>query len=231
MNPLAQPSTKILSLKDDPILSDLIGRSNPSEKNNFIVIRDAATGAVLMTRKNLVVRKGREFNLRKIFDIPYDGETQTILDQRSINLFAIGSGGVPVADPFNPLAPTPADINMSKEVPFRVIPSGESLPVEDVAKYHDARTVGGNTSYYKKTYSSKAIVTDDANDDYYVKLTLDVTEKDARDAIISELGLYSAVKNGAQFTDPRIATRVTFQSEALSQATNKALVIEYYVYA
>ena len=223
--------TQVISLSEDPILADLIGRSNPHAKHNFIVVRDPETGAILQTRTNLVVRKGREFNLRKIFDIPYDNETQVILDKRSINLFAIGSGGTPTADPFNPLAPTPADVGMSKEVPFRVVPTGQSLPAEDAGKYHDARTLGGNTSYYKKTYSSKAIVTDDVNDDYYVKLTLDITEKDARGAIVSELGLFSAVKNGAQLIDPRVATRVTFQSEALSQETNKALVIEYYVYA
>ena len=220
----------ILTLSDDSTLRDLIGQENPNKRNNFIVVRDPVTGKILQTRKNLVVRKGREFNLRKMFNIPYPTENQTQLNNRVINVFGIGSGGTPIADPFNPIAPTPADVGLSKEVAFRTMPNGTPLPAGDVAKYTDSRSAG-STSFYKKAFTNKNIIMDDANDDYYVKLTLDITEKDARGALVSELGLYSSQYDSGVYSNFLLATRVTFQTEPLAIDTNKGLVIEYYVYA
>ena len=45
---------KIIQLREDPVLSDLIKHSD-GVKKNFIVVRDAETGAVVQTRSNLVL--------------------------------------------------------------------------------------------------------------------------------------------------------------------------------
>ena len=222
---------KIIQLREDPVLSDLIKRSN-GVKKNFIVVRDAETGAVVQTRSNLVLQTGREFNLRKIFGVPYASETTANLNERTICLFGIGSGGTPLADPFNPIAPTPADVELNTRVAFRTLVEGEALPAGDTAKYHSKETLGGNDHYYTKRFTgSPVLVVDAPNDEVYVKITLDIVKEDARGSIISELGLYSARLVGSNYLDPKIATRVTFQSEPLAVETNKALVIEYYVYA
>ena len=222
---------KIIQLREDPVLSDLIKRSN-GVKKNFIVVRDVETGAVVQTRSNLVLQTGREFNLRKIFGIPYASETTANLNERTICLFGIGSGGTPLADPFNPIAPTSLDVELNTRVAFRTLTEGTALPAGDNTKYYGKETLGGNDRYYVKRFTGNPILVVDApNDDVYVKLTLDIVKEDARGSIISELALYSARVVGGNYLDPKIATRVTFQSESLAVETNKALVIEYYVYA
>ena len=86
-----------------------------------IVLKDPETGTILGYRKNLVVRTGREFNLRKIFGMSYNSETITQLNNRTINLFSIGKGGSAASDPFSPLPVTATDQNMNTEVAFRSI--------------------------------------------------------------------------------------------------------------
>jgi hypothetical protein len=231
MNFANMAEAKVIQLHEDPTLSDLIARSKGVRKN-FIIVRDAETNAIIQTKENLVLQTGREFNLRKIFGIPYNSETLANLNERTICLFGIGSGGTPSADPFNPIAPTPTDANLNTKVAFRTVATGNALPAGDDTKYYGMETLGGNDSYYTKRFTgSPTLVVDPLNDECYVKLTLDIVKEDARGTIISELGLYSARLVGTNYLDPKIATRVSFQSEPLGAATNKALVIEYYVYA
>lgn len=223
--------TKLISLNDELALQDLINEDTTGDKYNFIIVRDTETGAILQTRKNLVVRGGREFNLRKLFGIPYNSESITQLNTRTINMFGIGEGGTPSAEPFSPIAPTPADTTLSKEVPFRSVATGVALTGGDELKYHDKRVVTSNDAYYKKLFTAKELVMDTSNNDYYVKMTLDITDKDARGTYISELALFTSMVNGTSYTAPLIATRVTFQTEPLSVDTKKGLSIDYYVYA
>lgn len=227
--------SKLLTLKDDLQLSDIIKEDTDhlhGHKSNYIVVRDSITGDILQVRKNLVVRKGREYNLRKIFNIPYTGESATDLNTRHINLFGIGTAGTPVSDPYSPIQPTPADTGLSREVPFRTLTGTQNLTGNEVNFYTDVRTVGSSSrQYFKKTFTRKDIVMNDTTDDYYVKLVLDITEKDARGTVISELSLFSSKQNGNNYTSPVIATRVTFQSEPLAVETRKGLTIDYYVYS
>lgn len=223
--------TKLITLNDDLDLQDMIGQGASDDKYNYIIVRDAETGTILQTRKNLVVRNGREFNLRKLFGIPYGSESITQLNTRTINLFGIGEGGTPSGEPFSPIAPTPADAGLTKEVPFRSVTKGVALTGGDELKYHDKRVVVANDAYYKKLFTAKELVMDNANNDYYVKMTLDITDKDARGTYISELALFTSMVNGTVHTTPLIATRVTFQTEPLSVDTKKGLSIDYYVYA
>lgn len=223
---------KILSINDDLTLKDLVGKDELSGKKfNYIVVRDKETGEVLQVRKNLVVRKGREFNLRKIFHINYPGQNATNLANRHINLFGIGTAGTPASDPYSPYAPTPADAALSREVPFRSLTGSQSLASNEASFYTDERNISGARQYFKKTFTRKDIVMNDQTDDYYVKLVLDITSNDARGTVISELALFSSELSGNVYSNPIIATRVTFQSEPLSVETRKGLTIDYYVYS
>lgn len=222
---------KMITVNDDLALKDLMGQDTSDNKYNYIIVRDKETGAVLQTRKNLVVRKGREFNLRKLFGIAYNSESIAQLNTRTINMFGIGEGGTPSAEPFSPIAPSPSDAALSKEVPFRSVSKDTALTGGDELKYFDKRVVQDADAYYKKLFSAKELVMDDAKNDYYVKMTLDITDKDARGTYINELALFTSMSTGSTYTVPLIATRVTFQTEPLSVDTKKGLSIDYYVYA
>lgn len=222
---------KLISVNDDLALQDLIGQDTSGDKFNFIIVRDNETGKILQTRKNLVVRSGREFNLRKLFGIPYNSESVTQLNARTINIFGIGEGGTPSAEPFSPIAPTPTDMALNKEVPFRSVATGTVLTGGEELKYQDKRIVGSTDAYYKKLFSAKELILDNENNDYYVKMTLEITDKDARGTYINELALFTSTVTGTVHSAPIIATRVTFQTEPLSVDTKKGLSIDYYVYA
>lgn len=225
---MTSSSSKIIQISDSSAVADLM-RSGP--KQNFIVIRHPETGEILQVRKNLVVRDGREFSLRRMFNIPYPTQTLSQLNERAITTFGIGTGGTPLADPFNPIAPTPADIALNNQVAFRTATSGVPLSAQDLERYFDANTVSGTTSYYKKLITGQTLVRNDAMNEIYVRLTLEINSLDARNQLISELALYSSRITGATHVDFAIATRVTFQTEPLSEASGKGLTIEYYVYA
>lgn len=219
---------RTLSFDEQMLMKD----NHVQKGENFIVIRDPETNCILQVRKNLVVRSGRETILRKVFNLPYAGEDKTKLDQRIVCSFGIGSGGTPVADPFNPIAPTPADSDMTAAVPFRTIANTDSLTPADAKKYFDKRTAGSDFKYYKKLFTNLEIVTDNVKDEYYIKATLDIAATDSRGALISELGLYSALNTGVDaYTNFKIFSRITFETESMTQSTGKALSIDYYVYA
>jgi hypothetical protein len=241
-------TVKHLSYEDRLIFKDQFKNTDNSVKHNVMIVRDADSGEVLLVRKNLVVRQGREFTLRKIFNMPYGTlteanfnftpttgtETAELLFNRYINLFGIGKGGTPVADPFNPIPPTPADSDLTTPVVFRTSTMVEPLPLIDRPKYMDGRLDPSDntvTLWYKKTFTSKEIVLDNVNNDYYVKIRLDVSNMDARDNIMNELCLYTSRYVNNAFIDFKVFSRITFPTEPLFTSNNKALVIDYYVYA
>lgn len=201
--------------------------------HNFIVIRDADTKEILRVEKNLVVRTGREFDLRKIFGLPYNGETVATLNTRTLCLFGIGSGGTPVGNPFSPIPPTAADTDLNSKVAFRTVTASSPLSSQDQLRYADAVANGAETNYYKKTFNSTPTLTvDPARDQVFVKVPLSISNQDARNALISELALYSANQPSANnYNGYKMFSRITFQTEPLSAATGKALDIDYYVYA
>ena len=221
-------NVRTMTAEERVILGDKHGNV---ERANHIVVRDTATGEILFKRRNLVVRNGREFLLRKAFNLPYTSETATQLGARYLCLFGIGSGGTPVSSPFQPIAPTPADQDLNTKVAFRNATTANPLPDADKLKYFDTAAVNGGTAYYKKTFTSTNMVMDTAADSYYVKTTLEINELDARGSLISEIGMFTArVENGA-YNDIKLFSRITFDTESLNANTGKGLTIDYYVYA
>lgn len=218
---------------------DLAKASGVDLKKNFMVIRDKETGEVLQVANNLVVQSGRIFTLKKLFSIlNTNGATASNsssldnLHQRTVCCFGIGSGGTPQNDPFNPTAPTAKDVGLSTKIPFRTVDSssGTQLTSEEQQKYIDENVSSTTKTYYKKTFESMELIHNADNDDVYVKLGLEVSDKDARNTIVSELALFSALKAGNNYSNFEIFSRITFQSEPLNTTTNKALLINYYIY-
>ena len=233
---------KELSFEEQLLFKDnkVDGRKQP-QLGGFVVVKDADSGKILMAKKNLVVRRGREMTLRQIFRIPgsITGETEATLKDKSILLFGIGSGGAPSNDPFNPFAPTPADTDLSSAMPFRITTAAAAMPSSDAALYTDGRAgSGGSTEWYKKTFTNNhgEITVNPATDETFVKLQLQITKDDARDRFVNELALYWAKFNGsatdmnAKYTEYTMFSRITFLTEPLPSNTNKALDIDYYVY-
>lgn len=207
---------------------------------NFAIFRDLE-GSVLQAKENLVVRKGREMTMRKIFNNPgaIVGENQATLGLKSILLFGLGTGGTPLATPFAPYTPTASDADLATATPFRV--SAGDLPAGDQSKYCDGRASSGtaaNTDWYKKTFENGngAITVNTSLDQVYNKLTLAVTAADARDKLVNELALYfakynaSGVTNNDKYTEFFMFSRLTFQTESLPSTSSKGLNIDYFVY-
>lgn len=215
---------------------------NPSREgplNGFVVVKDE-NGEILIAKKNLVVRSGRNLSLRKIFGQPgfILGEDEAALNQKKVLLFGIGSGGTPSSDPFNPTLPTPSDTDLSSPLYFRTSTAALPLSTTDAALYTDGRDVNGTTRWYKKRFSNGngEFVVDSTNDWVYNKLQLQITEKEARDFFVNEISLYytqyssAGVTQNLKYTNYSLFSRFTFQTEPMPSNTNKALNIDYYVY-
>lgn len=207
-------------------------KHNVNLKDNFIIIRDKHTGEVLSAANNLVLHKGRTLALRKLFNVLPAGVNQDTFNQRSVCLFGIGSGGTPVSNPFQPTPPTSLDSDLNTKIALRVVDSsrGDRLDTEEQSLYTDGVTEGSAQKFYKKTFNSIELVSNPDQDEVYVKIGLEISEKDARGALVSELAIYSAKKAANVYTDYEIFSRITFQTESLNESTNKALLINYYVY-
>lgn len=207
--------------------------------NGFVVVKDE-NGEILIAKKNLVVRAGRNLSLRKIFGQPgfIANEDEAALNQKKVLLFGIGKGGAPMSDPFNPLPPTPSDTDLSSPIPFRSSSSALPLLPSEEALYTDGRDVNGTMQWYKKRFSNGngEFVVDSANDFVYNKLQLQVTDKEARDLFVNEISLFyaqyspSGLTQNLKYTNYSIFSRFTLQTEPLPSNTNKALNIDYYVY-
>lgn len=206
--------------------------NNVNLQDNFIVIKDAETGKTLSVQNNLVALSGRTLALRKLFNVLPAGTNQDGFDQRSVCLFSIGSGGTPTSDPFKPTPPVSSDVQLNTAVPFRVTntSTGVSLTTDEQSWYTDAQAAGSMTKFFKKKFRNIELVENTSRNEVYVKISLEISEKDARGSLISELGLFSAKKNGNVFTDYELFSRVTFQTEPLNDSLNKALLINYYVF-
>jgi hypothetical protein len=233
---------KELSFEEQLLFKDnkVDGRKQP-QLGGFVIVKDADSGKILLAKKNLVIRRGREMTLRQIFRIPgsITDETESTLKDKSILLFGIGSGGAPNNDPFNPFAPTPSDTDLNSAMSFRITTAAAPMPTSDVSLYTDGRaSTGGATEWFKKAFSNGhgEITINPTTDETFVKLQLQITKDDARDHFVNELALYwarfnsSATDMNAKYTEYTMFSRITFLTEPLPSNTSKALDIDYYVY-
>jgi hypothetical protein len=229
---------KKLSFEEQLLFKDheVNSRKEPN-LGGFVVVKDAETGKVLLAKKNLVVRQGRELTLRKIFN---NGDTAG----SNILTFGIGKGGAPDNSPFVPTLPTPGDADLTSRLPFRVTDAANPIPDAEQSAYTDSQTDPNNASgkvWYKKNFANgNGVVTVNAStDETFVKLELKITKDDARDLFVNELGLFFATFNAAgavtttdnaKYTNFKMFSRITFMTEPLPSNSNKALDIDYYVY-
>lgn len=225
---------KVLSFKDSMILSELTKQDNHVGLQGIVVVSDE-DGNVLFTKKNLIVRNGREFALRKIFDIPNvaNSENKATLDQRSVFLFGIGSGGTPAGDPFNPLAPSPADSDLTYKLPFRITTPSTPLTNTEMSIYTNSVDQANGTTYWLKKHFTQdpTLVVNAVDNEVYVEMILDISSADARDFHINELALYQARDEGNNMSSGYdIFSRITFETEPMPSSSNKSLSIKYYVY-
>lgn len=237
-----QNSIKTLTFEESMLFKDhgVSDKTMPA-LSGFVVIKDAESGEVLLAKKNLVVRRGRELTLRKAFAIPGSivGETVTSLKDKSVLLFGIGTGGTPLNDPFNPTPPTPSDLDLNTPVSFRTSSASNVMTVTEAGKYTDGRNEAAITvGWYKKKFSndSGVLTVDGTNDSVAVLLSLQISALDARERLINELGLYysrftpGATTQNTMYSEYSLFSRITFQTEPLPSNSSKALDIDYYVY-
>jgi hypothetical protein len=238
--------TKELNFEEQLLFKDnkINGRTEPN-LGGFCVFKDAETGKILLAKKNLVVRNGRELTLRKIFNIArIPDNTTEIMKNKSILLFGIGNGGTAEGTPFmlnSPTySPTPSDNNLRSEISFRTSSIAAPIPEFEANMYTDFRINQDirYNSWYKKSFTNGngEITINPATDETFVKLKLNITKDDARDKFVNELGLFFAEYDplGSNMNEVYskfdLFSRITFMTEPLPSNTSKALEIDYYVY-
>ncbi len=212
--------------------------SKTAPLNGFVVVKDGSTGEILVAKKNLVVRSGREETHRHLFKKPFKDSTLEMLNTRSINCFSIGKGGVISGGTlFEPADPTPSDADLTTIIPFRITDDSTILTDSEKKIYMQPVDTGlDSIQWKKKVVTATELVVDPSTDSTYTKITLDITKFDARDEYVNELGLFtssynpSATKPELMYTDFKMFSRITFPSEPLPSASEKSLVINYYIY-
>ena len=232
---------------DDLNLAEAMEKSLSAEDNSVMAMLGAGLGGVLefpevittstgrpLLRKNLVVQRGRTFALEKIHGmlVPVDAGYVRNLD-RTISFFGIGTGGTPADKPFNPNPVAHTDMGLTTQVPFRIVDPADpatNIPTEDQASFPFFTTNATKKEYrYKKIdKSASTFVVNKADNKIYCKLPLMISPLDARNQKINELALFIA---SATNTDIEMYSRSTFDTESMSQATGKGLLVNYYTYA
>jgi hypothetical protein len=188
------------------------------------------TGRPLI-KPNIFVQRGRTFALEKLFGDHAPDESGYIKNNnRTINLFRIGSGGAPANDLFSPLVPSPLDTNLSVIEPFRVVdvlrPDTFLLPGEENV-YFQPVVEGNLTKYMAKAFDdTPRWVLNKADNKIYRSIEISINETDARNKKINELGLCIST---ADHTDIELFSRWT--SDTVSFSGNTSMVYEYLVYA
>lgn len=179
--------------------------------------------------ENLVVQLGREFALRKLFNIvPSVDSTLDNFNRRVISCFGVGIGGTPLGDPNNPIPPTPADSSLNTPVSLITTTSGTS------SIYLDRVTNGVEFNWMKKKFTgSPTIVLNSTTDEYYVKVTLSILNTEVRGRNINELSLFTGrdtTTTVGAFTNFIMFNRLTFSTEFFPTDNTKALEYDYYLY-
>lgn len=255
VSPAKDLTIERMSAEDSFLVNDIRLKDrveNPKNTDGIIgiaVIRDTESGEVVgveRVRENLVVRTGREYALRKLFNLPPTGDTLTTYSRRMICAFGVGSGGTPSNNPQMAITPTPADSNNNTPVPFKTSTALLPLSPTDLAKYitpGEVITVAGipTTHYFYKRFTGTPIIStvatptlEDPNaDEYYVRVKLEIDINECRNSSINEISLYTGMDTTSTpevFTDLRIFSRITFATEYFPLTPTKGISVDYYIY-
>ena len=248
---------KIIRLSDDLFVKDKVVNKliNDPYLRGHVCIRDHK-GNIILEEDNLIVLRGRTFVLEKLFDTTIGVDSGYIRNlNRKICLFKIGSGGADIeAAPFDPVVPAYSNMNLTTPFPFITVDSEKNLDAEKASNtsivtalsqaetliYYDmvsetpdpARPSYVIYHYYAKKFEAEQWYINKTNNEIYRQLTLRISEKNARNEILNELGLYIGQYNdpGNNYSNLELFSRITFDSEPLGNA-NKQLVIDYIIYA
>ena len=169
----------------------------------------------LVQKSNLVVYTGRELLVEKIINEEITGISSD--KDEFLCWFGLGSGGVDVEDPLEPLRHTNSDTDLASEVPFNSIDT-------TCGDYHDG-------SYYKHPFDSIVTEVDPANDNKLLihKITTTIGSSDAIDYQISEAGLFTALSgDGGYSGNFTLFARVTFPT--IVKTITRRLIFIWYVY-
>jgi hypothetical protein len=233
--------TKNIVLNDslDSITEEIMRdqQNDTAALRGIVVVSDGETGEVLFTKKNTIVIRGRTFALEKMFNASSADVTGFNNNlNRSICLFKVGSGGTPASSPFTPLQVSALDTDLANAVPFRTMATADVaawLQTPEGQAYTNVVAAGSNSNIMMKTFDSSSWVYDTTNASKTIiarKLTITISEKDCRGALINELGLFIASYTNSSYSNFEMVSRLTMDTEAMG-LNNKSLSIQYYIYA
>lgn len=174
---------------------------------------------LLHAKSNLIVYGGREWVLQKLFGLENTSATVKTPPNYGIYWVSFGDGAAPTTDPLNPTPPLNNDTTLCHEI-----------------------TIGDNKTIYagngtKKKIDSKEFVQDNANDNRYLIMQLNITlsELEANNFSINEAGLWVANSDKPE-DDPNdpasefyLFAHVTFPS--IVKDPNLTLQILWYIYS
>jgi len=169
----------------------------------------------LVQKSNLVVYPGRELIVEKIINQEITGIASD--KDEYLSWFGLGSGGVDIADPFDPLPPTNSDDDLTTEIPM-------SATDTDCADFHDGE-------YYKAPFDTIETETDPDNDNRLLihKITTIITSDYANGYNLSEAGLFSSLSNvGGYLGNFTLFARVTFST--IVKTVTRRLIFIWYLY-
>jgi len=243
---------KVLKFNDGSNLEDSFVMNNAPTMRGRVVFKDDM-GNILLEKDNLIVLRGRVYALEKLFADFNTNDNYAKNLNRIISLFKCGEGGTPEDKPFQPYVPVFSDLDLAKEIPFRIVDANDPttfLSTEEKQLYYDGRVsaLDSNlTEYFCKRFDNvdPEWHIDSVNNEVYKKIILRISTLDfrtvptgdpeqpyGRDAKINELSLclayYNQVANVME--DIELFSRICFDTESLSNLT-KQITVEYYIYA
>lgn len=201
--------------------NDITKRNPNNRPQGFVEIYeiDKKDTKKLLRKSNLVVYKGREWLLSKVFN--KINPNIDSLPTEWINWFGVGNGGCPIGDPLNPIFPTNLDTDLGNSV--MINPTDLSC-----ADYRLAPDVG----YYKHPLNSEVTFEQDGdNYNYWLigKVSITIGADDANDFYINEVGLFTSDSDVGGYAGPfNLYARTTFPSIVKTFA--RQLLFIWYVY-
>jgi hypothetical protein len=210
----------------DQCLGDSFNKQEMTDKRPKGLVKiyelDKSGNRKLVHKKNLVVYLGREMLAQRVVNIENSYASPT--RDEFLTWFALGDGGVDIADPFVPIAPIITDDDLSSRIMISATDSS-------CADYHVTGTGYPETGYYKKPFDSVTFEPDVLNNNRWLVIRISVTigANDANGNQLSEAGLFSAASSAGGYSGQfSIFSRVTFPTIVKTDA--RRLVFVWYLY-